>query len=83
MTHKETYDKLREVAKLHHQLCFLLGQIEQKKYGFEFAETDSDKIIDTLNYGHDDYSFEDYKKEMEFYKKAFKVRGNFKENGIY
>lgn len=83
MTHRKIYDELKECAKKHKELGFLLGQKEQKKYGFEFAETDSDKIIDTLNYGIDDYSFDSYNNEMLFYKKSFSKRGDFKENGIY
>jgi hypothetical protein len=70
MTHKEIYDMAKKLAKLHKDTCDMLADFELEKYGFEFAETDSDRIIDTINYGIDDYDFKDYDKEMRHYKKA-------------
>lgn len=72
MKHKEIYDMAKKLAKLHKETCDILATIEIEKYGFEFAVTDSDRIIDTINYGTDDYDFKDYHKEMTLYKKAKK-----------
>lgn len=85
MTHKEIYNKAKKAAKEHQEYCFLLGNIEQELFGFEFAETESDAIIDTINYGTQSLSFESYLEEMKFYKKSFdeSENGDLKANGIY
>lgn len=84
MTHRQIYNKAAKLAKQHKALCDLLAEIENEKFGFEFAETDSDPIIDTINYGTDSYSFDDYLKEMEFYAKSAKENnGDLHANGIY
>lgn len=83
MTHRQIYEKAKMLAKKHKQICDLLGEIEQKKFGFEFSDTDSDQIIDTINYGTGSYPFDDYIKEMTFYKKALKEGGKLKHNGVY
>lgn len=82
-THREIYNEAKRLAKEHKSLCDQLADIENKKFGFEFASTDSDEIIDTINYGTSDYPFDNYIKEMNFYKKAFKKSGNVKHDGIY
>ena len=84
LTHKQIYNKAKKLSQELHIYCNLLGDFENKLYGFEFAETDSDAIIDTINYGIQDLSFDDYIKEMEFYKKSFDENdGDLKANGIY
>lgn len=83
MTHKEIYDTAKKLARMHKEMCDALADIEIKKYGFEFSDTDSDKIIDTINYGTDNYSFEDYNEEMKYYKKAKKETGRIKGNGSF
>lgn len=84
MTHREIYNKAKKAAKEHYHFCFLLGNIENEKFGFEFAETDSDKIIDSVNYGIDDYDFDSYIKEMKFYKKSSdENNGKLKANGVF
>lgn len=84
MTHKEIYNSAKKFAHFHRLMCDALAKIELKKFGFEFAETDSDRIIDTINYGMDGLSFEDYVKEMKHYQKSrAENNGKIKGNGIY
>lgn len=84
MTHRQIYNKAAKLAKEHKDFCDLLANIENKKFGFEFASTDSDRIIDTINYGIDSYDFDEYLKEMKFYAKSAKENdGNVKANGIF
>ena len=70
MTHRQIYDRAKKLAMQHRRYCDLLAKIERKKYGFEFAETDNDRIIDSVNYGTDSYSFEAYVSDMKDYKKG-------------
>jgi hypothetical protein len=83
MTHKEVYNRIKKNAQERLRLSRILAEFEQSVFGFEFPETNSDIIIDTLNYGIADYSYENYIKEMNFYKKSFDISGGFNENGIY
>jgi hypothetical protein len=76
MTHRQLYDKAKKLAWQHRIAVDILCSFERKKYGFEFAETDSDAIIDTINYGTDSYSFDEYKTEMKYFKDE-----NLVENG--
>ena len=68
MTHKQIFEKANKLAIEHKKLCDLLADIENEKFGFEFASTDSDLIIDAVNYGNCKMDFEDYLKEMENFK---------------
>lgn len=84
MTHRQIYNRIAELSREHLELANLLSAKERKKFGFEFAETDSDRIIDTLNYGIDSYSFDAYIEEMKFYKKSAQQNsGDLKANGIF
>lgn len=84
MTHKEAYRKAAKLALEHQKACAVLAEFENEIFGFEFACTDSDPIIDTINYGVDNYSFEEYLDEMNFYKKSFdENEGDTKGNGVY
>lgn len=84
MTHKQAYNRAKKLARQHFEACNELAEHENEVFGFEFPETDSDGIIDTINYGTANQSFETYKKEMEYYKKsADENNGDIKANGIY
>jgi len=63
-----------KLARNHREVIDLLCRIEVEKYGFEFAQTDDDQIIDTLNYGTSSLSFEGYQNAMKDYKKENKLR---------
>lgn len=83
-THRKIYNELKHIASEHLRLSGLLGEIENEKFEFEFGETDSDRIIDTLIYGIDDLKYDEYLKEMKFYAKSFKENeGDIKANGDY
>lgn len=72
--HKELYELASKLAEQHRQVIDLVCQIEIKKYGFEFAQTDNDEIIDTLNYGTSKLSFENYNEIMQDCKKGKRLR---------
>ncbi len=51
--------------KVGHQLDSLIYE----EWGFSFSDTDDDPIIDTLDYGTNNISFEQFKERMYKYKK--------------
>lgn len=73
-THKELYELASKISEQHRHIINLICEIEIKKYGFEFAQTDNDEIIDTLNYGTSKLSFDAYTEIMKDHKKDKRLR---------
>lgn len=67
-SHRQIYDKLKKLAHTHRIYMDKLARKERKKFGFEHPETDIDPIIDTLSYGINSLSFEEYLEYMEEHK---------------
>ena len=78
ITHREVYNRMKKAAKTHLKYSYQIGNYEREKFGFEFSETNDDQIIDTLDYGISDLSFENYLKAMNEYKKKFNNGGEYK-----
>jgi hypothetical protein len=74
---KAQYNKVKKLARQLKQESWILDRMIDEKFGFSYSETDDDKIIDTLDYGTDDISFEEFKLRMEQYKKDFEEDGKF------
>jgi hypothetical protein len=66
--------KLSRRARINgHELDMLI----MKKWGFNFSETDDDPIIDTLDYGINSISFEEFCDRMDKYKSTRNEDGSF------
>lgn len=65
LSHK--FEKLKEISLLHHKLLKEFGDLSEELYGFIYNSKDIDPIIDTLEYGTDSISFEDYVRLMSEY----------------
>jgi len=75
---KTQFNKVKALALKLKNESWKLDRMIDEKYGFSYSETDNDGIIDTLDYGTDDISFEDFKLRMEQYKKCFDENGTFR-----
>jgi hypothetical protein len=77
-TLKRQYSK---VAKLQRELraeAAYLDTLIQQRWGFNFSETDDDRIIDTLDYGTDGLSFDGFVEKMNEYKAKYDETGKYK-----
>lgn len=61
---KAQFNKVKNLAKKYHQESTKLDRMIDSKYGFNYSETDDAEIIDTLDYGTDDITFEDFNLKM-------------------
>jgi len=75
---KTQFNKVKALTLKLKNESWKLDNMIDEKYGFSYSETDNDRIIDTLDYGTDDISFEDFKLIMEQYKKCFDENGTFR-----
>lgn len=70
---KRSYNRLTVLAKKHREETKRFLELCAKEYGFNFHDDnklkDSDKIIDTIDYGTDCFPFEEFDKLMETAKK--------------
>jgi hypothetical protein len=74
---KAQFNKVKKLARQIQQESWKLDRMIDEKYGFSYSETDDDKMIDTLDYGTDDISFEEFDLRMSQYKKGFDKNGQF------
>ena len=57
---KTQFNKVKKLAKKHKEDSAKLDKMIYEKFGFNYSETDDAKLIDTLDYGTDDITFEDF-----------------------
>ena len=69
-------DKKKFVLKTH-EIGRTLDRLIEEKWGFHYSETDSDSIIDTLDYGTSSISFSDFRERMDEYKSTRREDGSF------
>lgn len=77
MNPKRLYERAVKLARQSKEANDALCEYELKKYGFEFANTDDDDIIDALNYGTLQLTYEEYCAKMEQYKSQKEETGEF------
>ena len=65
---KAQFNKVKNLAKKHKEESTKLDRMINEKYGFSYSETDDAKLIDTLDYGTDDITFEDFNLKMSEFK---------------
>lgn len=75
---KSQFNKVKKLAKQLRVESFKLDQMIDEEWGFNFSETDDDEIIDTLDYGTNSITFENFKSKMDYYKKNKEEQGRFK-----
>jgi hypothetical protein len=68
---KKQFEKVRKLTKERHQQGIVLDKMIKAKWGFHYSDTDDDPMIDTLDYGTNSISFENFKERMEEYKKNY------------
>ena len=65
---KAQFNKVKKLARKFKDESWKLDRMIDDKWGFSYSETDDDKIIDTLDNGTDDITFEEFKLRMNQYK---------------
>ena len=60
-------EKKKLIQELNHIGRELDREIKQR-WGFHYSQTDSDSMIDTLDYGTSDISYKDFVEEMDNFK---------------
>jgi hypothetical protein len=66
------FEQKKELVQLTKSVGAQLDSLIFKKWGFSYSQTDDDLIIDSLDYGISDISFDDFVGRMNDYKKAYK-----------
>lgn len=72
--------QFNKVKKLARQLKIESTKLDlmiNAKWTFHYSETDDDRMIDTLDYGTDDITFEEFKARMDQYKIYLDRDGRF------
>jgi len=69
---KKLYNEKKRLIKLVTEVGYLLDKEIDKRFGFNYSQTDSDPMIDTLDYGTQNLSYKNFIELMEDYKKKMK-----------
>lgn len=62
---KALYNKLKKKQAEIRYLSAELDRLIQERWGFDYSQTDNDRIIDTLDYGTDDLEYSDFVRLMD------------------
>ena len=65
---KAQFNKVKKLTRQLKEEGLKLDRMINEKWGFSYSETDDDKIIDTLDYGTDNITFEEFTSIMNKYK---------------
>lgn len=74
---KAQFNKVKKLSIKLKEESYKLDRMIDDCYGFSYSETDDDRIIDTLDYGTDNISFEEFNLRMSQYKKDFEQGKQF------
>ncbi len=69
---KALFEQKKELVQLTRSVGAQLDSLIFKKWGFSYSQTDDSLMIDSLDYGIADISFEDFLGRMGAYKKDYK-----------
>lgn len=64
---KKLFEERRALARKNLEVALEFDKKLSEYYDFPFNETDNDEMIDTLDYGTNSISFEEFIKRMEHY----------------
>lgn len=70
-TMKQLFNERKKAVAKSNKIGFELDELIQKRWGFSFSDTDDDPIIDSLDYGTNSISFDEFVKRMDIYKHNF------------
>jgi len=76
---KSLFNKKKKLIKQLNEVGYLLDKEIEKRWGFHYSQTDSSKMIDTLDYGTSDISYKDFVEMMDEFK-AIKELGEWIPN---
>lgn len=62
---KALYNKLKKKQAEVRFMSSELDRLIQERWGFDYSQTDHDRIIDTLDYGTDDLEYKEFVKLMD------------------
>ena len=66
------FERKKELVKEVRHIGQSLDSLIFEQWGFSYSLTDDDRIIDSLDYGTSDITFEDFVSLMNSYKKDYK-----------
>jgi len=76
---KKLFNEKKRLVRLMNRTGYLLDREIEKRFGFHYSQTDSDPMIDTLDYGTQDMEYKDFIELMEKYEKDLK-KGDWTPN---
>jgi hypothetical protein len=65
---KSLFNKKKKLIKQLNEIGYLLDKEIEERWGFHYSQTDSDPMIDTLDYGTFDISYKDFVDRMDNFK---------------
>ena len=65
---KSLFNKKKKLIKQLNEIGYLLDKEIEKRWGFHYSQTDSDPMIDTLDYGTNDINYKDFVEMMDEFK---------------
>ena len=72
---KKLFNKKKKLIKMLNAVgCILDGEIEER-WGFHYSQTDSDPMIDTLDYGTDNIDYKAFVEIMDEFKEKQENEG--------
>jgi len=76
-TMKQLFNEKKKLVKKANEVGRELDKMIKEKWGFSFSETDDDPMIDTLDYGTNSISFENFESRMNRYKAQYDEDGKY------
>lgn len=76
-TIKQLFDEKKKLVRSANDIGRQLDAEIMKTWGFSFSETDDDPMIDTLGYGTNSISFDEFKRRMDHYRDTRNEDGSF------
>ena len=65
---KSLFNKKKKLIKQLNEIGYSLDKEIEKRWGFHYSQTDSDPLIDTLDYGTSDISYKEFVDMMDEFK---------------
>ena len=76
-TMKQLFNEKKKLVAKVNAVGREFDTLVSEKWGFSFSDTDDDPMIDTLDYGTNSISFENFCERMDEYKKQMDEDGKF------
>lgn len=74
---KRLFNEKIKISRLNHAIGYDFDKYIIQRWGFHYSETDSDLMIDALDYGTSTLTWEDFVWMMDEHKKNFGETGKF------